>query len=235
MTSEIQSISSGEGGKTPLSWGTIAGIGLLALYLCYQFGFVRGQAADNPGTVTFHSDSQTITQLKAENAALTQKQAEMAAELQSLQAQKEQLEVYLMEVKKNNAQMARDLALTFTPKETVTAKAFMHISDFKVYPTSHPQTYRYVFSVTRDIPSTQKIKGVVQMTLQGRVGNKMLFIPVKYDDNSESNGLQFECAASQNLSGELTLPAQFEPLKVVLQVHIPGGLIHQQQSFAWAT
>lgn len=234
MTSEIGTITpERSGGKAQISWGTIIGVLLLSLYLSYQFGFVRGQSADHHEPVSFHSDAQTITRLQTENAALKKQQETATQQLQAAVAAQTKLTEYLKVVEKNNAEMARDLALSHTAKAPVTPKVFMHISNFKVLPTMDAKTFRYLLTVSRDVPGTDPVKGIVNMTLHGRVGNKMLFIPVKYGDNVQFNGLAFDCVETQDLSGELSLPAQFEPLEVILQVQIPDGLNHQQQSFAW--
>lgn len=217
----------------PLSWGTIAGGMLLMLYISYHFGFSRGHTHGSEQPVEIAVEPQELQRLKAENAQLKQHVMAIEQQFEIVEAAKKNLEQYLQIVEKNNTEMTQDLAIVHSVKKTQPAKAALKIAHFQLFPTEHPQTFRYMLLLSREALGAYASRGTVSMTIQGRVGAKLIFLPVKYEDAVQVNGLAFQCQDFQELSGELSLPAQFEPMEVLFKLRTDQGEELPQQVFPW--
>lgn len=241
MTSEIGTIAPlSSGSRGQLSWGTVIGVLLLGLYLSYQYGYSQGQSAENHPAPLPAKEAELVARLKTENTEFKQRWLATEQQYQTTLEAKIQLENYLKTMEKNNARMTRDMALNpmplpaSTPPSTApTTKATFNVTHFQIFPTYEANSFRYMLLLTRKTQSSDFVTGVVSMTIQGRMGNKLIFIPVKYGEHNEIDGLAFHCQEFQELSGELTLPEGFEPMEVILKVQIPGGIAHKQQIFPW--
>jgi hypothetical protein len=219
-----------------ISWGTVGGAILLVLYMSYHYGYSRGSSAPITPSNALPAEGADIDSLKAENAQLKEQWLATQQQYQITLEAKKNLEAYLMLVEKNNAAMTRDLAIVHTVKGPLEPKAEFKIAHFQIFPTQQTRTFRYMLLLTRQGPgSARSERGSVSMVIQGRMGKKLIFLPVKYEESVHIDGLGFQCQDVQELLGELTLPAQFEPMEVLFKIRTDEGGEQSQQVFPWQT
>jgi hypothetical protein len=111
--------------------------------------------------------------------------------------------------------------------------AVVEMKTFQVYPTPDPQTFRYSIVLSKTENAHAMVQGAVTMVIVGNIGEKVIFLPVKYENSGREDGLGFQFHHLQELSGELTLPPEFVAKEVLVKANFDQDLAAFEQAFPW--
>lgn len=147
---------------------------------------------------------------------------------------KKNLGSYLRTLQANNAELSHHMNLYQTVSGVMPIKQGVQIKNFQIFPNGQENSYRYLVVLSKQFASAEHIDGIVTMVIVGKVGDKTTLLPVKYVNSGSDDGLSFKFRYLQELSGELTLPAQFVAHGVLVTVKPSRGWVSVQQQFPWS-
>jgi len=207
------------------SLGSILVLAVIACVVCYKTGFNKGEAG-------LKSAQEQLSQLGTEKIHL-QQQLKMTQQNYHIQVEaKKNLTNHLRSLQETNSELTEniDLYQTVSGKSDLVA---VQMKAFQIYPTNTPQTFRYSIVLSNLDPARTSIHGAVSLVIVGNVGEKILFLPVKYVNSGSKEGLPFQFQHLQELSGELTLPPTFVAKEVLVKAQFENGIEQLERSFPW--
>lgn len=117
-----------------------------------------------------------------------------------------------------------------SPRE---AQQGLRVESFEVAPNGSANGYRYKLVLTQVLKSDRLARGKATLEVEGLQNgqNKVLTLNDVSSDNSKVFSFNFKYF--QNFEGDLTLPANFVPLRVVVKVDPYGGGDKVEKIIEW--
>lgn len=199
-----------------LSFGTCAVAMLLAGALGYKMG---AETLSFPG----------LSQTKVVRQQLSQLQRKYNIEVEA----KKNLAEHLKSLQQQHAELANSMSLF----QNITGMRFnqtaVKIKAFQVFPSANPNTYRYLVVLAKERSGDELSTGSVALTIQGKIGEQSILLPVKYVNSGKPNGLGFKFRHFQELNGELSFPDRFVPEEIHFKVMADNNMLPVEQTIPW--
>lgn len=110
----------------------------------------------------------------------------------------------------------------------------LRIERMDVRAAGDPNHYRYSLLLTQVVDEHEYVQGGVSIKLEGRRGDADLSLPLADVTMDEDEDLRFRFRYFQNLDGEMTIPADFEPRAITVVAEATGrGAQRLERSFEW--
>ena len=111
----------------------------------------------------------------------------------------------------------------------------LRIERLDVRAAGEPNRYRYSLLLTQVVDKHEYIQGGVQINLVGMLGNAEASLPLN-EVSDVSGSIRFRFRYFQNIDGELTVPAGFEPRELTVIAQASGNSSQRQErKFEWQT
>lgn len=165
-----------------------------------------------------------------------QAQHEKTAQNYQIQLEaKKRLTEHLKQVEAKNLELSKKLSLYDRLTQNEASLPLVKINTLQLFSTKMPHKYRYVVGLAKETPDPSLVKGALAMTIMGKIGEQDLLLPVKYVESDRKEGIGYAFRHFQELSGEITLPAQFKAAAIQLRVKSDDNAVEKEQVFSWQT
>lgn len=140
---------------------------------------------------------------------------------------------HLKTLQQQNAELMHRVALFQDVTGTKFNQQAIKIKAFQTFQTQTPNLYRYLVVLTKGGMGQDRSAGSVAMTIQGKIGDQSILLPVKYVNSERKDGLGFGFRHFQELNGELAFPENFVPEEVHFKIMLDNNALPIEQSMAW--
>lgn len=217
-----------------VSLGTCVILLVIVGVVTYRAGLKAKPVASQSIETKSSALEQQVQKLTEENIRI-QKELIIAKHNFEIESEaKKNLGSYLRTLQENNAELAQHMNLYQTVSGVMPVKQGVQIKNFQIFPNGQEHNYRYLVVLSKQFASAEYIDGLVTMVIVGKVDDRTTLLPVKYVNSGSEEGLSFKFRYLQELSGELTLPAQFVPHGVLVTLKPERGWPSVQQQFPWS-
>jgi hypothetical protein len=211
----------------------VLGVLLLTFWVGKKYGSnVSYKEADK----VFAQMKFNLAQKQAENNSLAQ---QLAMNTQQVLLQEEtllNLRAYVEGLQSEHASMIQDANIYQSIMQDKSKTSNLTIRKFKLYATPNNKTVRYSLILSKIGVSDDIANGNVDLAVHGKLGDKLLSLPVKHFNLPEENSLNYNFKQFQELSGELSIPDNFIPTHVSVRVHPEGtSKAALEEWFNWGT
>jgi len=111
----------------------------------------------------------------------------------------------------------------------------VHIKHFSVQKNDTTAGYQYALVLTRGTRSDKVAKGTVHLAIEGMLQGQQKLIELKDLGGADVNTLDYQFKYFQRFTGQLSLPKNFNPQRVIIKVTVAGGSNRPlRKSFDWA-
>ena len=111
----------------------------------------------------------------------------------------------------------------------------LEVADFEVFGGEGSGTYRFRLLLTRPTEQGDWISGTARLVVSGLQGGNERELSLPEISETASYPLEYRFRYFQRLSGSLTLPEGFRPLRVTVRLFSPGGnTADVERTFRWS-
>jgi phage FluMu protein gp41 len=215
-------------------WWGVPLVALLALWTwqVFEFGRLQGGFDEQSSTDLRSRYLARIHQLEQEVEALQLDVAshQRASQIDRDAARRVQRELLALQTERSD--LRRELALM---RGLVASNNSLRIKDVRLSAESDPGGYRYSFTVAQLKEQKDMTQGQILIKVAGEKGGKSQELSLKELTAGESTSLKMRFKHFQNVEGRLSLPKEFEPQSLIIEVKPKTKNAKPiEQSFDWA-
>ena len=217
-------------------WAAIATVAI-ALALAAWFGWQRGRLSGGYDSAAVDVERREVRSrlelLQAENSRLNARVAELEMARQLDREAYGQVETTLAELQSQLSAQGGDLAFYRSIVSPADGIQGLRIHRFELSPAAGPREYKLALTLIQAMRHESPASGLVQIALSGLTANRPARHTVGELLGRPRAQLPFSFRYFQTIEQNVTLPADFEPL--VVDVEIRSGKLKSpvRQSFPW--
>ncbi len=221
---------------SPAQWAAIAAVAA-ALALVAWFAWQRGRLSGGYDSAAVDVDRREarskLELLQAENSRLNARVAELEMARQLDREAYGQIETTLAELQSQLSTQGGDLAFYRSIVSPADGIQGLRIHRFELSPAAGPREYKLALTLIQAMRHESLASGLVQIALSGLTANRPARHTVGELLGRPRAQLPFSFRYFQTIEQNVTLPADFEPLEVEIEVRSGKLKIPVRQSFPW--
>jgi len=112
----------------------------------------------------------------------------------------------------------------------------LHLQRFRIEPSGKPRGYRYKVILTQVLNDDRNARGVIRINIQGMQKGEPKVLGLNQVSEKNVKELEYRFKYFQNVEGEIQLPEDFKPQRVIISV-VPNQRDQDafEKTFDWST
>ncbi len=219
------------GRRWTVLWAAVAGLIVLGLSAAaYFFGlYQHGRISDETERL-----QQQIATLQAERDELEKAVIDARVAASVDQATADELRRNLAEIHEEQAELSEEVTFYRSLMAPTSLERGLQISEFALLALDGAGQFRYELLLTQVEARRSVVSGSVTVDVVGERDGEQVVLPLTEMEPETDYPLKYRFRYFQDFSGELQLPAGFEPLRIVVTVTRKGSReANLQRTFDW--
>ena len=207
------------GSGRPLLWILLVVLGLFAAggYLWLQ-AWQEGRPDPERLQARIAADSARIQALEKERGQLLEQVAMLEQTSQIDRAAVQQVREQLAAFQQERSKMEEELTFLRSMVSTREDREAIRVQRLVIEKGGAEGRYRYRFTITRSMQNGGTASGWVFFAVDGTRGGKPAWLPLREITEEGTEKLKMKFRNFQDIEGEIQLPDDFKPLKVIIEV-----------------